>query len=83
MLVEQIDRVRFLLAENSHQPVGAADFFLPRGLHMDNSALQHPLKTQGRLCITGVIRRQQWSVYINERNEFMRQFFKICAADTL
>ena len=49
---------------------------------MENSPLQHSLKAQGRLCITGIIRWQQWSVLIYERNEFMRQFFKICAADT-
>ncbi len=59
LLGEKIDRLRLLLAENGDQNIGAGDFLVARRLHMQHSALQHPLKAQGGLGFAGVVGRQQ------------------------
>ena len=58
LLVEEIHRMRVLLAEDRHQHVGAGDLLLARGLHVVDGALQHPLETQGRLRIARVVGRK-------------------------
>ncbi len=59
LLVEVIDRVRFLLAEDRHQHVGTGDLLLARGLHMVDGPLQHPLEAQGGLGIAAIVFGQQ------------------------
>ncbi len=55
LLVEVVNRVRVLLAEDRHQHVGAGDFLLARGLHVVDRPLQHALEAQGRLGVAAVI----------------------------
>jgi hypothetical protein len=54
LLVEQVDRLAVLLAEQGDQHVGAGDLLLAGGLHMEHRPLQHPLKAQRRLRLTRV-----------------------------
>ena len=49
LLVEQIDRLGVLLAEQGHQDVGPGDLLLARGLHVEDRPLQDPLEAQRRL----------------------------------
>jgi len=42
--VQEIDRVRVLLAVDRHQHVGAGDFLLPRGLDVQDGALDDALE---------------------------------------
>ena len=55
LLVQVIDRVRILLAEDRHQHVGAGDFLLAGGLHVVDRALQHALESQRRLGVAAVV----------------------------
>ncbi len=45
-LFQKIGRLRFLLTEDGHQHVGAADLSIAGGLHMEDSTLQHPLEAK-------------------------------------
>src|SRR5450830_178387 len=49
LLLEQEDRLAFLLAEDRDQHVGARHFTLTGTLHMEDSTLQDTLKAQSRL----------------------------------
>ncbi|MNI28450.1 hypothetical protein D3C73_822270 [compost metagenome] len=55
LLVEVIDGVGVLFAEDGDQHVGAGDLLLAGGLHVVHGPLQHALETQGRLGIAAVI----------------------------
>ncbi|MNV54690.1 hypothetical protein D3C71_1468960 [compost metagenome] len=55
LLVEVIDRVRLLLAEDRHQHVGAGDLLLAGGLHVVDGALQHPLEAQRGLGVAAIV----------------------------
>ena len=58
LLIEQIDRVRFALAENCDQHVGTVDFLFARRLHVKYRALQHSLESQRWLGVAIFIFRQ-------------------------
>ena len=51
LLLQVINGVRVLLAENGDQNIGAVDFLLAGGLHVENGALDDPLETQRRLRV--------------------------------
>ena len=53
LLVQIVNRVRVFFAKNCYQDIGTNDFFFATasGLHMHDGALNHTLKTQGRLCV--------------------------------
>src|SRR6185436_17568948 len=51
LLLQEVHRVRILLAEDRHQHVGAGDFFLAGGLHVQDGALDHALEAEGRLGV--------------------------------
>ena len=55
LLVQVIDRVRVLLAEDRDQHVRAGDFLLARGLHVVDRALQHALESERRLGVAPVV----------------------------
>ena len=57
LLVQQIDGLRFALAENGDQHVCARDFFFSRRLNMKNGALQYALKAERRLRIAVLVLR--------------------------
>jgi hypothetical protein len=46
LLVQEVNGVRILLAEDCHQHVGARHFLLAGRLHVQDRALDHPLKAQ-------------------------------------
>ena len=50
LLVQVIDRVRILFAEDRYQHVGAGDL-LARGLHVVDRALEHALEAQRGLGV--------------------------------
>ena len=80
LLFEKIDRLRFLLAENSHQHVSAGDLLVAGGLDMQHRPLQHPLETQGRLRLARVIGPQQGGMIANERLQVPFQLIHMGAA---
>lgn len=51
LLVEEVDRVAVLLAEDRHQHVRAGDLLLAAGLHVVDRALQHSLEAQRGLRV--------------------------------
>ena len=53
LLVQVVDGVRSLLAEDRHQHVGAGDFLLAvaGGLHVHDGALDHALEAQRGLRV--------------------------------
>src|SRR3546814_3572165 len=55
LLVEVVDRVRILLAEDRHQHVGASDLLLARGLHVVDRTLQHALEAERRLGVAAIV----------------------------
>jgi hypothetical protein len=57
LLVQVVDGVAVLLAEDRHQHVGAGHFLLAtaRALHVHDGALDHALEAQRRLRVAGVV----------------------------
>src|SRR5207249_539070 len=51
LLLEEIHRVRVLLAENGDQDVRSGDLLLARGLDVQDGALDHALEAQRRLGV--------------------------------
>jgi hypothetical protein len=51
LLLQEIDRVRVLLAEDRHQHVGAGDFLLARRLHVQDRALDDALEAERGLRV--------------------------------
>ncbi len=58
LLVEVIDGVGVLFAEDGDQHIGAGDLLLARGLHVVHGPLQHTLEAQGRLGVAAIVFRQ-------------------------
>ena len=79
LLVQEINRVRILLAEYRHQHIGAGDFLLARGLDMQDRALDHPLKAQGRLRIN-LFPGEDRRVFGNKVREKLAQFIDVGGA---
>ncbi len=80
LLVEEIHRVGLALAEDRDQYVGAVDFLLARGLHVEHRALQHALEAQGRLGIAVFVFRQQRGRFADEFDELTAQRVEVGAA---
>ncbi len=57
LLVQQKDGLRFALAEDRDQHIGAGHFLLARGLHVEDRPLQHALEAQRRLGVAVVVFR--------------------------
>ncbi len=51
LLLQEVHRVRVLLAEDRHQHVGAGDFLLSRGLDVQDGALDDALEAERRLGV--------------------------------
>ena len=79
-LVQEIDGVRFLLAEDRDQHVGAGDFLLARRLHVQDRALDDALETLGRLRVRVGMGRQTRRVLVDEVGEDATQLVEIDAA---
>ena len=75
-LVQEIDGVRVLLAEDGDQHVRAGDFLLAGGLHMQDRALDHPLEAQRRLGID-VLAVDHRRVLGHEFDERLAQVFDV------
>ncbi len=75
--VEEVNRLRLLLTENGNQHVAAGHFLLAARLHMENRALQHPLKTQRGLYVGIVVERQQRCLLFDKLGELPPQLCNI------
>jgi hypothetical protein len=75
LLVQVVDGVRVLLAEDRHQHVGASHFLLAAagGLHVHDGALDHPLKTQRRLRVNLFIAAHGGRVFLDEGGQALAQ----------
>ena len=80
LLVQVIDRVRVLLAEDSHQHVDAVNFLLAGRLHVVDRALEHALETQRRLSIALVAGRQHRHGFEDDRFQILAELGGIGAA---
>ena len=79
-LIEEIHRMRFLLAKNRHQHVGTGHFFLSRRLHVQDRALDHPLEALRGLGIRVRVGRQARRVLVDEVGQDSAQFLEVDAA---
>ncbi len=75
LLVQVVDRVRILLAEDRHQHIGAGDFLLARAgrLHMHDRALDHALETECRLGVDLVGAADGGRVLLDEAGQALAQ----------
>ncbi len=80
LLLQEVHRVRILLAEDRHQHVGAGDFLLARGLHVQDRALDHALETQGGLRVDLVRAFDARRVFIDEAAQLAAEFIDVCGA---
>ena len=79
-LVEEIHRMRILLAEQGDQDVGAGHFFLVGGLHMQDGALDDALEADRRLGVHFVVARQDRGMGSDEIGQRRAQFVDVGAA---
>ena len=77
LLLQKVHGMRILFAEDGHQHIGASDFFLPGGLHMQNRALDDPLETQCRLGFAIMVFGDNRRVLFDKAGEFQAQCFKL------
>jgi len=80
LLIEQVDGLGVLLAEQGHQHIGAADLLLAGGLDMEDGPLQDALEAQRRLGLTVGIRRQQGRGLVDEGADLPAQPIRVQAA---
>jgi hypothetical protein len=80
LLLQEIHRVRVLLAEDRHQHVGAGDFLLARGLHVQDRALDHALETQRGLGVDLVRAFDARGVFFDEVGQLAAQFVDVGGA---
>ena len=71
LLGQKVQRMRILFAKNRDQHIGAGDFFLAGGLHMQYRALYHALEAQGRLRVHIGLARDSWCMAFNEISQFL------------
>src|SRR5580698_6185302 len=69
-----------LFAEDCHQHVDHADFFLAAGLNVEHGALQDALETQRRLHLTLLAQRQARRIGLNMLFEIRAQTFQVGTA---
>jgi hypothetical protein len=79
-LIQEVDGVRFLLAEDRHQHIGAGHLFLARGLHVQDRALDHALEALRRLGIGVRVWREPGSVLVDEVGEDPAQLLEVDSA---
>ena len=79
-LVQEIDGVRFLLAEDRDQHVGAGDFLLARRLDVQDRALDDALEALRGLRVGVRVRRQPRRVLPDEVGEDAAQLVEVDAA---
>jgi len=79
LLVQEIHRMRILLAENRHQHVGAGHFLLAGGLHVEDRALDHALEAERGLGVR-LLPRQHRRVFGHELGQELAQFVDIGGA---
>ncbi len=70
LLLEQENRLAFLLAEDGDQDIGTGDFTLARALHMEYGTLQNSLEPQGGLGFALFI--VLWNKWCGGINEFLQ-----------
>ena len=80
LLLQQIDRVRILLAEDRDQHVGAGDFLLAGGLHVVDGALQHALEAERGLGVAAVVGRQHRHGVVDDLAQAVGQLGLVGAA---
>jgi hypothetical protein len=80
LLVQEIHGVRFLLAENGDQDIGAGDFLLAHALDVQHRALDHALETDGRLGVDLAARGELGHVFLEEGAQAAAQFLDVAAA---
>jgi hypothetical protein len=61
LLLQVVDRVRVLFAEDRDQDIGAVDLLAARRLDVQDGALNDPLEAQRRLRIDLVIAGDGWA----------------------
>ena len=76
-LVEEIHRVRFLLAEDRHEHVGARDLLLAGGLHVQDRALDHALEALRGLRVGVGVGSETGRVLLDEVAENATQLVEI------
>ena len=79
-LVQEIDGVRFLLAEDRDQHVGAGDFLLAGRLHVEDRALDDALEALRRLRVRIRVRRESRRVLLDEVGQDAAQLVEVDAA---
>jgi hypothetical protein len=82
LLVQVVDGVRILLAEDGHQHVGAGDFLLAaaRGLHVHDGALDHALETQRGLGVDLFGAAHRGRVFLDEGGQALAQVVDVGGA---
>jgi len=75
LLVQIVDRVRILLAEDRDQHVGAGHFLLAAAgrLHVHDRALDHTLETERRLGVDFVGASDRGRVFLDEADQALAQ----------
>ena len=84
LLVQVVDRMRILFAEDGHQHIGASDFLLAIrcGLDVHDGALDHALETKRRLGVDFARARHGRRVIADEIGEGLAQVLNIDRAGT-
>ncbi|EXI76775.1 MAG: hypothetical protein AW07_00174 [Candidatus Accumulibacter sp. SK-11] len=79
LLLEVIDRVRILLAEDRHEDIGPIHFLAPRGLDVQDCALDDALKAECRLRVDLVLAGHGGRVLTNEAGQILAQLLDVRA----
>ena len=84
LLVQVIDRMRILFAEDRNQHIGTGHFLLAiaRGLHVHDGALDHALKTQRGLRVDFIGPRHGGRVVLDEVDQRCTQVVDVGRAGT-
>jgi hypothetical protein len=80
LALQEVDRVGVLFAEDGDQHVGAGDFLLAGGLHMQDGALDDALEAQGRLGVDFVAAGDGGRVLADEVGQFLAQVVDVGGA---
>ena len=71
LLLQEIHRVRILLAVDGDQHVGAIHFLLAGRLHVQDGTLDHALETERRLGVDIVLATDHWRVFVDEIGQIL------------
>src|SRR5680860_86670 len=79
LFLEHIHGLALLFTEHGDQHIGSGNLFLPGGLHMKHSALQHPLKTKCWLGLALIIAaRNQRRCRVHKLDQFIMELLEVC-----